>query len=408
MTGLGDAFILLILVVLIALFFFTFTSKIAWVRCFIPPRLKYKGNFVRLYILSLITLAAMTLLYRIFNAKLVNLPDPVFPYLFYILVLAIIFKVRTAALTAVLSFFLIVYYILIPKYNFYSSSFNQVVALTLAGLGLSLLIGSIIRNFQQKILKQKEELELLVRARDQFTSVTAHELKVPLTTIKLYSQLIDKKYKGKEKIDISKLQDSAKAINEETDKLLNMINDLLDFSRTQRNKLQIKPELLNLVPLVRERIKVMRGVYPDHKYVFILYVKNAIIYADHLSVERIFTNLLTNAARYSSSQSKITVGLNKKKKHYTVTVKDQGIGIEKKLQNKIFDPFYQGQHGGQGLGLGLYIAKTLTKLNKGEIWFRSRFKKGSTFYVSFPMAEKPKEQKEQLNSIFLTPIKSKP
>ncbi|OGH38867.1 MAG: hypothetical protein A2905_05510 [Candidatus Levybacteria bacterium RIFCSPLOWO2_01_FULL_36_10] len=350
----------------------------------------------------------MTLLYRIFNAKLVNLPDPVFPYLFYILVLAIIFKVRTAALTAVLSFFLIVYYILIPKYNFYSSSFNQVVALTLAGLGLSLLIGSIIRNFQQKILKQKEELELLVRARDQFTSVTAHELKVPLTTIKLYSQLIDKKYKGKEKIDISKLQDSAKAINEETDKLLNMINDLLDFSRTQRNKLQIKPELLNLVPLVRERIKVMRGVYPDHKYVFILYVKNAIIYADHLSVERIFTNLLTNAARYSSSQSKITVGLNKKKKHYTVTVKDQGIGIEKKLQNKIFDPFYQGQHGGQGLGLGLYIAKTLTKLNKGEIWFRSRFKKGSTFYVSFPMAEKPKEQKEQLNSIFLTPIKSKP
>lgn len=392
---LSEQFIILLLVIFILGFIATFLTKFSLIRNLVPSNIKLKTDLLRLYIFSLIILLIITLFYMLISRQFTFIPDPVVPYVFYILVLSILFDFKTVVPTALISIILIVFYNHLSRFDVNSPTFNLAVVITIISLSASIALGSIIRSFQKRILKEKEDLELLIRARDQFTSVTAHELKVPLTTIKLYSQLIEKKYKGA--IDVSKLRNSARSINEETDKLLNMINDLLDFSKIQHNKLKLNPELFNLVLSLREIIKVIHSIYPDHNFVFFSTLRQAVVYADKLSIDRVLTNLLVNSAKYSNPGTKVIIKLIKKKDYFIASVKDQGIGIDEKIHSKIFNPFYQIKGGGQGLGLGLYITKTHIKLNKGDIWFESKVKKGSTFYISLPAAKNEKVKKSILS-----------
>lgn len=366
----------------IFLLFFILSFNATVVRFIFRSAYKEKQYALRRYVTTFTLLFVITLLYIIIDTHVISLPDPVVFYGFYILAFTILFGIRPALLPSVLVIILVEYYVYEPHtvslFRHPISMIYMVFAIIIA-----LLLGQIIRLNQQKLMKKNEDLDLLIKARDQFTAVAAHELKTPLTTISLYSQVLNKQYKNEKASKV--LQNSVQTITRETDKLTYMINDLLDFSRFQNKKFKLNRENLNLMQLCRERVHVVQSLYPDHRYIFRPKTGSATMYADRLALDRVLTNLLTNAGKYSHPKSTVEVALKKNPKEFIISVKDKGIGIDKNYLVHLFEPFYQVENGKKGLGLGLHIAQSIVKMHGGSIWVESTLGKGSTFFVSLPI-----------------------
>ncbi len=356
-----------------------------------------KLKLIRRYVSIFILLFATTLIYLIIDTHLARLPDPIILYGFYILGFTILFGMRSAVLASVLSVLLIEYYLYEPRYtlSIIHHPINLLYIIFVVTIGM--FLGQKIRRYQQKLLKRTEDLDLIIKARDQFSAIAVHELKTPLTTISLYSQVLSKQYKNDTASKV--LQDSVKTITRETDKLNFMINDLLDFSRLQSNKFKLNSEFFNLAELCRDRVEIAHSLYPDHMYTFVQRTKNSTIYADRLSIDRVITNLLTNAGKYSSFKSKVVVTLQKKKSEFILRVKDKGNGIDNAHIDKLFEPFYQVENGKKGLGLGLHIAKSIVEMHKGKIWAESIIGKGSAFFVSLPANSPSSKRNKRLMQI---------
>lgn len=366
------------------LFIATFLGKSLFNRFQISKHINL--NVLRIYLLSLLFMLALTVLYWIIDTHFTNLPNPVLPYTLYILLIAIFFSTRVALITATFSFLLFDYYLFEPRYHLYTSQDALSIFYSIVGLLITLFVGLQIRRYQRHLLQKTDELEMLIKARDQFSAIAAHDLKNPITTIKLYSQMLGHKNAGKKTEAV--LSQSTEIINRETDKLLSMIDSLLDFSKLQEGKLKLNKKQINLLKLCKECVAIMQTNYPDHTFTFHTTLKTATVYVDKISLDRVLTNLLSNAAKYSPVRTKITLEVIKQRNEYIISVHDQGKGIPQKEQQKLFEPFYQAANGKQGLGLGLYIVKTIVQLHGGKIWLKSEPDKGSTFFVSLPARKK--------------------
>lgn len=351
-------------------------NKIPFIYKIISPK------DLRYYLLYLITLILTTFIYWEIDEHVVNLPDPAIPYIFYILLIAMNFGVKFGIFTTLLTIFLADYYLFEPRFTFSLFHHSLDLLILLAGLIISLFLGQKIRLYQKLMKKRTEELEVLIRLRDRFTSIAAHELKTPLTSLHLYSQILSKRYSDIKKDKI--FDESLKSIEREITNLTRMINELLDFSRIQHNKLTITPEFFDLAELIDKRIKIVHSLYPEHRFFYKHTHKKNLIFADWLSIDRVLMNLLTNAGRYTFAGSKVTLSLTKEKNNYLITVKDQGRGINEEQLGKLFEPFYQAENSKRGLGLGLYISKMLVEMHHGRIWVESTPGSGTIFYVSLP------------------------
>lgn len=241
-----------------------------------------------------------------------------------------------------------------------------------------------IRNAQHH-----EDLERLVRARDQFASAIAHELNTPLTTIKLYAQLQLQKMKDAHQAgDIKK---TLTTIDQEVDRLSSLIRSLVDFAHMQSGKVKLEKKQFSLRKSCKDRIDVLHNLHPEQKFTFYSSIRRAPFFGDQIRLEQVMTNLLNNAVKYSSGQQPIEVKLTKKPDKYVVSIKDYGPGINKQDLEKIFEPFYQAKQPGtskrieKGLGLGLYISRSIIELHNGKIWVESEAGKGATFFFSLPI-----------------------
>jgi signal transduction histidine kinase len=211
-----------------------------------------------------------------------------------------------------------------------------------------------------------------IKVRDEYTAVAVHDLKNPITTIKLYSANIkDEKVK--------------KVLLRESDRLLFLVNQLLDYSKIQNNKFAIDIRNFNLNRLCYERIKIFKKIHPNHKFIFQSFRKNIRICADEMAMERIINNLLINAVKYSPENEPIKLVLKKTGNNGIIKIIDHGIGVLKKDQNSLFEPFYQAKNSKQGLGLGLFIVKSLVELHRGSITLHSKKNKGTIFVLSLPL-----------------------
>lgn len=344
---------------------------------------KEKLHTFRNQLVSFLLLFFTTFIYLIIDTHIVPLPDPMILYGFYLLGFTILFGIRAATFASILSMILIEYYLYEPRYILFPLHHPINILYMVFVIIIGVFLGQAVRREQQKLQGENESLDLLIKARDQFSAIAVHELKTPLTTINLYSQVLNKQYKNKKASKV--LQNSVQTISHETEKLNYMINDLLDFSKFQTNKFTLNTEIFSLAELCRERINIAKSLNPSQKYVFKQHVRIATICADRISLDRVLTNLLTNAGKYSSPKGKITITLQKKHREYILSVKDAGSGIAKEHLDKLFEPFYQVENGKKGLGLGLHIAKSIVELHKGKIWVESKIGKGSTFFVSLPI-----------------------
>jgi signal transduction histidine kinase len=219
-------------------------------------------------------------------------------------------------------------------------------------------------------------------------------LKTPVTTLKAFTQLLQRNFRKQgEEIPLTYLAKMDAQIN----KLTRLIADLLDVSKVQQNKIQYTFQEFNLEELTREVIEDNQDTYPSHSFI----MKgdfNKEMYGDKDRISQVFTNLLSNAVKYSPSTSKILVEAMNDKKEIIISVQDFGIGILLRHHERLFEKFYRVEDSNQrnqfpGLGIGLYISSEIIKRHGGRMWVKSDIGKGSTFYFSLPLNNKPVSEK---------------
>src|SRR3989344_3434188 len=237
----------------------------------------------------------------------------------------------------------------------------------------------VINTFEDITQRRNEE-----ERREQFIAIAGHEIKTPLSNVKAYSQLMSLQLK---KGKFGKAIPFANKINAKADELTKIINDFLDITKIRAGLLKLQLEVFDFDEFVKEVIGDMQSFIQSHKIILKGKVRSN-IRADKIRLGQVISNLIRNARKYSPDADKIIVMVENKSKHLFISVQDFGIGIDYDDQEKIFEPFFRAKNNVkkqiQGLGLGLHISKELIHLHKGKMWLKSRPKKGSTFYLSFP------------------------
>lgn len=235
-------------------------------------------------------------------------------------------------------------------------------------------------QLQHDITREKRLEDL----RKEFLFAAAHELRAPITVLKLLTQshIVKAKRSGKDIINITELE----LVDRELNRLVKLIDDILDTSRFETGKLSLDLKSINLATLIKKAATVIQ-IYAKHHIISVgILPKRVYVIADEARIEQVLINLLSNAVKYSPQESKIIASLEVQKQKAIVSIKDEGVSISKAKQKSIFDKYYRIKNkGGNGFGLGLYIAKEIIKHHHGKIWVESKKGKGNTFYFSLPL-----------------------
>jgi signal transduction histidine kinase len=254
-------------------------------------------------------------------------------------------------------------------------------------------------DLERRRAARSEERERVER---DLLSVVSHELRTPLTSIKTsVGALASLEHSG-----VSEGQASAEKrlllnVERSTDKLILMVNELLDMARLRAGRVSLNLQVVNLGELVNEAAAHMKPLLDTRQQTLVVDLPpqdskrwgELAAIADRRRIEQVIVNFLSNANKYAPAGSRISVGATPKHGHVRVFVRDDGPGIPQGDQARIFDKFYQGAAGGpvegrpEGAGLGLAIARSLVELHGGQIGVQSRPGRGSTFYVMLRSAQ---------------------
>nr|MDQ2717955.1 HAMP domain-containing histidine kinase [Chloroflexota bacterium] len=287
------------------------------------------------------------------------------------------------------------------------------------------LAGLVIER--ERLLRDREEArsrELALREAhrrmDEFLGLASHELKTPITAIKGNVQLAARRVKTVEAIladaDIVMGQDpqaTARATtqlhqaltiaqelltrtNGQIDRLIRLVNDLLDVSRIQAQRLELLLKCNNLVTLLQEVVEDHRNMAPPERTIsLVVHTGDPLpVMADADRIRQVVTNYLTNALKYSETSRPVVVTLDTPDAHTArVSVQDEGPGISAENQQRVWERFYrvpgvEVQTGsGVGLGVGLHICHTIIERHHGAVGVESTPGKGSTFWFTLPLAD---------------------
>lgn len=224
-----------------------------------------------------------------------------------------------------------------------------------------------------------------VALRDDFISVASHELKTPVTSVKMFTQVLKK---HSEQIGDEKAVDHLSKMDKQLNKLTELIYDLLNVSKIQAGKMDFKEELFDFDKAVKEVVDVLQQTSSKHKIV-IEGVTRKKVRGDEERVGQVLNNLISNAIKYSPKADKVLVKLSSDKGNVYAAVQDFGIGMGKIHLDRIFERFYRVYDTTDktfpGLGIGLYISSEIIKRHGGKLWVDSDVGKGSIFHFSIPL-----------------------
>ncbi|WP_336731972.1 PAS domain-containing sensor histidine kinase [Chryseobacterium sp. VD8] len=228
-----------------------------------------------------------------------------------------------------------------------------------------------------------DDFKQLQNQKDNFLGIASHELKTPLTSLKLYTQFIGMNLN---KQGDYKNAEVAKRMNDQIEKLTELVNDLLDVTKIQKGQIQLNESDFDFDQLV-EDIVVEQQMTARHKIIF---KKSNIgkVTADRHRISQVMSNLISNAIKYSPDADEVIVSTQVKDNMIKFSVKDFGIGIPEDKQHKVFEQYYRvsgtKEHTFPGLGLGLYISSEIIKRTGGKIYVHSVEGKGSDFCFEIP------------------------
>lgn len=221
--------------------------------------------------------------------------------------------------------------------------------------------------------------------RDEFISVASHELKTPVTSVKMFTQVLKK---HSEQIGDAKAVSHLTKMDKQLNKLTELIYDLLNVSKIQAGKMEFKQELFNFDKAVADVVEVLQQTSEKHKLI-IVGKTNKNVWGDEERIGQVVNNLISNAIKYSPKAVSVEIKLSSDKKNVQLGVQDFGIGLSKEHFTRIFDQFYRVYVGDDktfpGLGIGLYISSEIVKRHGGKLWVESELGKGSLFTFSIPI-----------------------
>lgn len=262
----------------------------------------------------------------------------------------------------------------------------------------SLVISKLIKDVEiSKIMKMqvkaleegyKELRELNVKLEEaekvktKFLSHVSHELRTPLNSILGYSDLLSNEFVGKLN---NKQKDYINDIKISGINLLEMVNEILDMSKIEANSMKLVINSLDIVQLVEDVENTIKPLLLKKKIDFEKDIENFSINADYQKLQQILFNLLSNAIKYTSQGGNIKLSAKLRNNEVEICVKDDGIGIAKENQDKVFEKFEQlDKATSNSTGLGLTITKELVKLHNGTINLISEINKGCEFIIKIP------------------------
>ena len=244
------------------------------------------------------------------------------------------------------------------------------------------------RQAQAEIRERKNAEEALRESearKDEFISMASHELKTPLTSLKGFTNLLQRRLTKQG--DMQALHFLAR-MEEQLDKLTKLVSELLDVTKMQTGKLEFREEPFFLNELVRETLENLQGTTETH-HLQLEEVTDVQVPGDKDRLGQVLINLLTNAIKYSPEADTVIVRVSADEHNAIVSVQDFGIGIAETHQEKIFERFYQVNDDTEktfpGLGIGLYISSQIVRGHHGRLWVESVKGAGATFYVSLPL-----------------------
>lgn len=248
------------------------------------------------------------------------------------------------------------------------------------------------RNIQKRkqaelALKDNEiNLQKLNATKDKFFSIIAHDLKTPFNSIMGFSDLLSEQIQEK---DYEGVEKYVQIIQQSSHSAMDLLLNLMEWSRTQTNRLDFTPEYVELVKLMNEVAELLRGSAIQKTITISLNLpRNAVVFADKSMISTVCRNLISNAIKFTPQGGKIDISVQQQQNELWVSIKDSGVGIDKSDIDKLFriDGKFSkpGTQNEKGTGLGLILCKEFVEKHNGEIWVESDKGKGSTFYFSIP------------------------
>jgi len=229
-----------------------------------------------------------------------------------------------------------------------------------------------------------QELKQLQQQKDDFISIASHELKTPVTSLKISVQLLDKMAKNPSPDVLAKLVDQA---NKSLNKVNKLIEDLLDFSKVSMGQIQLNKTPLSIGKLIDDGCQYVRTAN-----VFSIVVQGETdlqVSVDAARIERVLVNLINNAMKYAPESKEIVITVSRQNECAKIAVTDKGRGIAPERIPYLFERYYKAENSTEqysGLGLGLYISAEIIKKHDGKIGVESKLGEGSTFWFTLPLS----------------------
>jgi len=242
---------------------------------------------------------------------------------------------------------------------------------------------------QQELMEKTRELEVASQAKSEFLAHMSHELRTPLNVIIGFSELMLDGVPGEINNEQRQCLDDVLSSGKH---LLDLINEVLDLAKIESGTLKLRLADITLTDVLEELTRTMTPILAPRKQSLDIEVEEGLppVHADKGKLRQVLLNLLSNATKFTPDGGKLRIEAVRKDHSCQVSVVDNGIGIKKEDQKRLFEPFHQldnplsGEKGGTGLGLA--VVKQIIEKHGGKIWMESEYGKGSRFTFTLPLA----------------------
>jgi PAS domain S-box-containing protein len=243
-------------------------------------------------------------------------------------------------------------------------------------------------------ITERKQIDQMKR---DFVAMVSHDLRTPLTSIQMVHSLLAAGAYGELSEDG---KESVEGAQDCCDRLITLVNDLLDLERMESGRMNLSLESIPLLDIIKPSINMVANAVKQKKIVLKLETEiDPTVRADKERMIQVLINLIANAIKFSPENSVLTVSTAEDDKFAVVKVKDEGRGVPESMRASIFERFKQvnksDSKGRKGSGLGLAISKAIVELHGGQIGVESEEGEGSTFQFSLPIAEPDAEDNEQ-------------
>jgi signal transduction histidine kinase len=244
-----------------------------------------------------------------------------------------------------------------------------------------------VKERTAELAETNERLRRTLHSRDEFISVAAHELKTPVTSLHGFTQMLLRQFDKDTTPDFERLTRVLELMDQQSNRLMQLISQLMDVSRIETGQVMLERKLIDLVALAKEVTEAIQISTAEHT-IRVLGAGVVMAQVDPLRMEQVLSNLVNNAVKYSPDGGLVELEVSETDPNTArLSVTDQGIGIALRHRSHIFERYYQAQDGdsSKGMGIGLYISRHFVELHGGQITLESPAEGGTRFVILLPL-----------------------